>query len=360
MLFFKNKKDLLLKGVLDGEKAFLGPEIVQFDITNRCNNNCVCCWNNSPFMGEPGDKKKEELSRELPAGLIIKTIGELKKMGTKILFFAGGGEPFIHPHIMDILEYAKKCNMRIYINSNFTLIDYEKAKRLVELKIDHIHASLLAGQAMTYAEIHPNKSEETFHKIKDVLLYISYLKREKKQHLYNPMPHINLYYVIFNKNYAEIDKMIDLAIELKADSVEFTPIDAMPGTTDCLLLDKRQINSVLNDVNLQSDRLDKYNINEPVKTNITQKNSFLKRLASGVALKGHYESETITSQPCYAGWVFARIKADGEVNPCLKAHRISIGNIYDQSFAAIWNSPEEMIFRKKLLTWNLMTRILRI
>ena len=115
-------EDLLLKGILDGSYAFTGPEIVQFDITNRCNNNCICCWNNSPLLGELTEEKRKEKECELPFDLVKKTIGELREMGTKTLFFAGGGEPFIHPQIMEILECAKDNGMRVCINTNFTFL----------------------------------------------------------------------------------------------------------------------------------------------------------------------------------------------------------------------------------------------
>lgn len=341
--------DLLLKGILDGSHAFTGPGIVQFDITNRCNNNCLCCWNNSALLGRPTDEKRKEAECELPFDLIKKTIGELKEMGTKILFFAGGGEPFMHPKIMEILKYAKECNLRLIINSNFTLIDMERAKEIAEFKVDFFHVSLLAGTAKTYALIHPNKTKETFYKIKEVLRYIAFLKQERNQNLPVPVPHINLYYVIFNKNFAEIKNMADLAIEVKANSFEFTPVDVIPGKTDVLLLKDIQRKKVLRSVMAQYKRIEKFNNKQGSKVIfIEQYDSFLKRLSDECASRGQYETKTVFSQPCcYTGWSFLRILADGNVTPCLKAHRISVGNIYNQSIKDIWNSGEQQLFRRK-------------
>ncbi len=354
------KKDLILKGILDGSKAFTGPEIVQFDITNRCNNNCLCCWNNSPLLGAPDEVKKREKEYELPFALVKKTIKELKKMRVKYLFFAGGGEPFMHPEIMRILEYAKKCKMKVFINTNFTLIDEKRAKMLVRLKVDHIHVSILSGNARTYSLVHPNKTEETFYKIKEILKFMALLKEKRKQHLYTPYPHINLYNVIFNKNYDNINEMVDLAIGVKADSLEFAPIDTVYGKTDSLLLDAKQVDSVTRDVKNSAARLKEYNRYQPVKTNIEQYENFLKRINAPSALKGEYEKSTILNQPCYAGWVFARILANGDVNPCLKAHKISIGNIYRNSFGQIWNSPREQEFRRRTFSLDLTDRYFKV
>lgn len=337
--------DPVLKGILDSSYAFTGPQIVQFDITNRCNNNCICCWNNSPLLGKPSEEKKIEKEYELPFDLVKKTIDELREIGTRTLFLAGGGEPFIHPRIMDILECAKNNEMRVCINTNFTLLDEEKIKRIVELKVDHIHVSLLAGSSKSYILIHPNKTETTFFRIKELLKYLAKLKEERNQPIH---PHINMYYVIFNTNYLDIKIMVDLAMEVKANSLEFTPMDAIPSKTDILLLNCKQREKVLKDVKIQNQRIEEFNKQHGgLVTFIEQYNAFIKRLSTEGAEKGEYENNTVTNQPCYVGWAFARILANGNVNPCLKAHRISIGNIYKQSFKDIWNSPEQRLFRKK-------------
>jgi MoaA/NifB/PqqE/SkfB family radical SAM enzyme len=141
--------------------------------------------------------------------------------------------------------------------------------------------------------------------------------------------------------------MVALVQEVKADSIEFTPIDVVPDRTGALLLNDEQIAKVCKDINVQLKRIEKYNVHEPVKIHIEQVENFLKRINSSAALRGKYESATITKQPCYVGWAFTRINANGDVNPCLKADRILIGNIYEKSFKEIWNSYEEQLFRTK-------------
>jgi len=341
-------EDPVLKGILDGARAFSGPEIVQFDITNRCNNNCLCCWNNSPLLGELSEEKKKERKYELPFDLVQRTISELKDLGTEKIFLAGGGEPFIHPQIMEILRCAKENKMKIFINTNFTLIDKERAKEIVGLKIDLIHVSLLAGTPEIYTLVHPNKTEATFNKIKKILKYLTRLRQQKRQGGPIPLPHLDLYYVIFNTNYRDIKKMADLAMEVRANSLEFTPMDVIPGKTDILLLNDSQRKEVLELVKIQHRRIEEFNKRKGgLVTFIEQYDSFINRLSSEGAAKGEYEANTVPSRPCYVGWAFARILANGNVTPCLKAHRVSIGNLYERPFREIWNSPEQQLFRKK-------------
>ena len=85
------ENDLVLKGLLSGSRAFTGPSIVQFDITNRCNNSCLCCWNNSPLLGEVSLEKQKEKECELPVKLVKNVIKELAAMGTRNLFFCRRG-----------------------------------------------------------------------------------------------------------------------------------------------------------------------------------------------------------------------------------------------------------------------------
>ena len=179
--------------------------------------------------------------------------------------------------------------------------------------------------------------------------YAANLKELKNQHLYSPLPHINLYYVVFNANYKDIKSIVDLAQEIKADSIEFAPIDIMPGKTDKLILDKNEVYAVTQEISEQLKRIKEYNVNEPVKLIVEQVDNFIKRINSEGALSGRYESDTVTKQPCFVGWAFVRIDAKGDVSPCLKAVNISIGNIYEKTFQEIWNSHEEKLFRQKAL-----------
>lgn len=343
----KKAEELLIKGIDDGLMAFKGPEIVQFDITNMCNNNCLCCWNKSPLLPK-NTKSSDWHNHQLPLELVRRVIRDLSKMGTKTLFFAGGGEPFMHPDFLTILEEAKLRGMKTVINTNFTLLDKEKIAKLVELKVDFIHASILAATPEIYALMHPNKSGDDFIKIKKLLSFFSNTKENKRSPGYRP--HLNMYYVICNKNFHQIPQMFDLALEVKANSMEFVPVDIVPGGTDALLLNNRQRKSAIKSLKTQMRKFDKIQnkCSLPI-TFIEQADTFLKRMASGKATSGGYETLLMNKDmpACYVGWVFSRIGANGDVYPCLKADKIPVGNIYREPFETIWNGAKQQLFRKK-------------
>jgi MoaA/NifB/PqqE/SkfB family radical SAM enzyme len=77
---------------------------------------------------------------------------------------------------------------------------------------------------------------------------------------------------------------------------------------------------------------------------------FIRRLLNEDCLTGDYDSNFIQRIPCYIGWIFTRILSNGDVNACLKAHKIPVGNLHRRSFREIWNGPEQRRFRHKALS----------
>jgi len=327
-----------MMGILRGSHAYIGPYLAQIDLTNNCNNNCVGCWCNSPLLAEKHISQLEK-NKMLPYALVKDLIDELHNMYTKEIFLSGGGEPFMHPNIMDIVRYIKKMHMVCYINTNFTLLDKNKVHELVELGVDHLTVSLWAGTPKAYVLTHPNKDENAFFKIREMLKFMSSLRKK------GTPPYIKLYNVICNVNYYDIVQMIEFALDTEVDSVEFTVIDTIPGKTDVLLMSDKE-----RKILAEKCEEIKYKFSNSLNNNglmLSQFDQFLRRILSNDAITGQYDKNIIDSIPCYVGRVFTRILADGNVNACLKAHRIPVGNIYKQKFKEIWNGPLQKEFRSK-------------
>ena len=74
----------------------------------------------------------------------------------------GGGEPMMHPKMVEMVEFAKQAGARIWMNTNGSLfgpqsIGREKLKRVIAAGIDLIEFSMDAGDAETYATVRPLK-----------------------------------------------------------------------------------------------------------------------------------------------------------------------------------------------------------
>ncbi|MDD5614107.1 MAG: radical SAM protein, partial [Candidatus Omnitrophica bacterium] len=337
---FENILDIA--GIFDGEYAYKGPFHVQIDLTNNCNNNCIGCWCNSPLLGEksmPADLK----SQYIPFQTAKDLLNEIKAMGAKEVYYSGSGEPFMHPQIMEILEYTKKLNLSCYVNTNFTLLDKSKIDKIIELGIDHMTVSVWAGTAKTYSQTHPNKTEQDFDRIKENLCY---LNRNKKNR-----PLIKIYEVIFNMNYQELNQMIEFARQTESESVEFTLIDTMPGKTDKLALSLQEQEILYREARDVGNVLGQNFSYKGV--HLFRFDQFLRRLSRNRDVaEAKYDRNIIESMPCYIGWLFCRILPDGNVNTCLKSHRFPVGNIYENKFSKIWNSEKQILCRKKMLSYK--------
>lgn len=426
--YFSNY-NLIRKGVVDGKNAYKGPNFVQIDLTNNCNNNCAGCWCHSLMLGD-SMLKSEEKEKFIPLNILKKIIDDLAFLGTYEILLAGSGEPLMHPDIMEILTYIKNKGIRINLITNFSLVDKNKAKRLIDLGVDFITISLWAGTPETYVKTHPNTSKQVFERIKENLTYLNSSKKGLK-------PQIKIYNVLSKLNYFEIEQMVDFAVNTGSNFIEFTLIDTIPGKTDSLLLtnkeknlvvkqfseirqkpnffsepnskvstDNENINSELesfgvfarelslpkgfkfegktvkcpnertNDVSYLKEEEDNkivfeffnYNkkgahncfecpnkagcvLNETVfqiklkATHLLGYGSLYRRLSASKDSQQYDVS--VDAQPCYIGWLYSRILTNGDVIPCCKAHRMSLGNIYKTSFYEIWNSEEYNTFRYK-------------
>ena len=331
----RNYADIL--GVYSKSSAFKGPDLVQIDITNSCNNNCIGCWCNSPLLEEKRMPDWQKAKR-IPFERLADLLHELKAMGTRQIYYSGGGEPFTHPDILRILTLTKRLGFITYVNTNFTLVNPEILQTLCRIGLDHLTVSVWAGTVQTYRATHPNKNESDFMRLQQNLTYLNHIK--------NGPPYTKVYHVLSKINFHEFMEMFHFARNTSSDSVEYTLIDVMPGKTDSLLLDRRDL------VELKKQALKLKNLYESSSEWKRQivlfgYNDFMRRIDDVPnASSGFYDQGLVENIPCTIGWTFSRINADGEVNGCLKSHKIPVGNIFRQSFSDLWNSPAQKEFRR--------------
>ena len=341
-------KLLVTAGILQTERAFTGPEVLHIDLTNRCNFNCLACWCRSPLLGEKTMPEWEK-KLSLPLDAVKSVFDDLNRMGgLRQVKIVGGGEPFMHPDILQIIEYIKDKdkNVQVDINTNFSLVDEEIAKKLLELEVDSLTVSLWAGTPEVYAAVHPNQRERTFDKIKSVLKFISETKKAKNSF----RPRITFHNVIFNLNYKNVGEMVKFALDVKADDIQFVPVDTVKERTETLLLndaEREELLACLYEIRKNYDsKTFQYVSCSGRSVSLSDFNGFIRRIERLNILTGVYDEKIVEEFPCYAGWLFARIMATGDVVPCCKGHRMRMGNIYENRFKEIWLSDTYNEFRR--------------
>lgn len=98
------------------KKGEFFPPFLYVSIINSCNLRCQGCW---------VDVAHKQQTIDLTA--MKKLISEAKEMGNSF-FGIVGGEPFMHPELLDILEAHPDCYFQVFTNGQF--ITDEIAKRL--------------------------------------------------------------------------------------------------------------------------------------------------------------------------------------------------------------------------------------
>ena len=78
----------------------------------------------------------------------------------------GGGEPLLHPHMIEMIEYAKLKGARVWLNTNGSMFGpteklRHKLERVVRAGIDLIEFSMDAADPETYAILRPPRSGKT-------------------------------------------------------------------------------------------------------------------------------------------------------------------------------------------------------
>jgi len=95
------------------------PPFLYVSIINTCNLRCQGCWVD---VASPQER--------IEPAAFHKLIHEAREMGN-VFFGIVGGEPFLHPHLLDMLAEHPDCYFQVFTNGQF--ISDERAKRLRQL-----------------------------------------------------------------------------------------------------------------------------------------------------------------------------------------------------------------------------------
>lgn len=150
-----------LSRFLDAGKTLI---VTEFDLTNRCNNNCPLC------VGV------KENGSELTWDEIKMIVEGLRKMDNKGVIISGGGEPLLHPDFIRTLELIKNSGMQIGLNSNGLALDREKALAIAKY-CTYFRISLDAGTPEMYKRTH-GMPEKSFEKVCENMRLMADVKKE--------------------------------------------------------------------------------------------------------------------------------------------------------------------------------------
>ncbi len=167
-----------------------------WEITKRCNLNCIHCISSTGDKGEMDTKS------------VLDVIDILKDWGCKELYFTGG-EPLAKKEIFTIFKKAKNNGIKIALLSNGTLINRRNIK-LIKKYIDEIGISLDGSSSEINDLI---RGEGVFEKI---INSIKILRRYK-------IP-VSLYSTICKLNINDFENIFKLINSLEVESVRVNEV----------------------------------------------------------------------------------------------------------------------------------------
>jgi sulfatase maturation enzyme AslB (radical SAM superfamily) len=126
-----------------------------------------------------------------------------------------GGETFMYPWILEVLELLGKEKVAVTINTNATMLSDRIVPRLLNLHELHLKCSIDAATPQTYYRI---RGTDVFERVTTNIRNFSRLVREK------PAIHLILVYVVMKENLQEVLPFIDFAKTVRPFRVIFNPV----------------------------------------------------------------------------------------------------------------------------------------
>ncbi len=143
------------------------PLYVELSPVGACNHRCTFCA--VDYIGYQAQRL--DLQRITPR---LREMGEL---GVKSIMFAGEGEPLLHKQLPEMIEVCAESGIDTAITSNATVV----SDKFLDRGLPHlswIKASVNAGRATTYADIHRTDAED----FPRVVANLQRLVEQREQH----------------------------------------------------------------------------------------------------------------------------------------------------------------------------------
>ncbi len=295
----------------------LGPRLVQIGITDRCNYRCLMCPDHSPLVpGLPSEGQRAQMSLAVLQGLLddLVLLG-----GTRWIDLVGIGEPLLHPDFMDWAGQIKQAGFGLCLSTNGSLLDEEKARRLADIGLDRINVSINAGSDEVYTQVHPGAPAAVRQRILASLKAMN----ARCDEIGRRRPALALSAVVFNATYRDLLPIVRSAAEVSAEYLHFHQMTTVPATEGLALgpEESQQARDAMREVGKLASEL---RVGTNASTFLTEERLDLCR-------------DAYRRIRCYAGHVFTRILADGQVRFCCGCDWTA-GNLNEQPFRRIWRS----------------------
>jgi radical SAM protein with 4Fe4S-binding SPASM domain len=294
------------------------PVTLDVEPNNSCNFECPHCqvthW--SKPLANLDETSFLRLLRQLPHLARVK--------------LQGMGEPLLNKNLLGMLQIGEEHGISMRFTTNGSVYTEALAARLLDLKDTVITFSVDGATEEVFEQIRVGGK---FQKVISNITRLCVPGGDRRN------PRIDLWTVVTSKNLHQLCDLVRLSKSVGADGITFQVFvsdwgkQSMATTTHSVRLDPRS--QALHQALEEATRLAQ---DEKVDLRIFGNNLLSKK------------------KPCPWPWTSAYVAANGDVVPCCilaDSDTVKMGNVFEQDFAAIWNSSVYRDFRRRIRSHDL-------
>lgn len=297
----------------DGE--CIAPIYMEISPSGACNHRCTFCG--LDFMGYGPHR--------LDTAMLKDRLAEMSAMGLKSVMYAGEGEPFLHPDMVDIVLHTKAVGIDVALTTNGTLMTEDAARSVLPVT-SWIKVSCNAGDAETYAAVHRTKAAHFDLAVKNMARAVE-LRREL-----GSACTLGVQSLLLPENRASLPTLARTARDIGLDYLVVKPYSQHPSSVtdrykDVSYQDAEQFAEELRALSTDS-------------FNVVVRQSAMRK----------WDEKSRPYGKCQALPFWSYIDSRGGVWGCsvfLGDERFLYGNINETGFADIWSGET----RRKSLAW---------
>jgi MoaA/NifB/PqqE/SkfB family radical SAM enzyme len=204
------------------EGNITAPLYVRIKPINLCNHGCFFCVYSTGFRTKDGGEEEhiisgmhEDMREEdiIPTKKMLEILEDLAAMGTKAVTYSGGGEPLMHPDIVQIMQKTLDLGLDLSIITNGQNLAKDRAEVLKHAKWVRVSMDYSNGHQMKRFR---NVSEKSFDSIIKNIRSFSSIKNSECDLAVN--------YIVHKNNYKGLFDFTKLLKESGVENVRYSPM----------------------------------------------------------------------------------------------------------------------------------------
>jgi len=311
------------------------PKEALWIMNNMCNADCIMC-----------KLKNKHRTLGLSKSEIYRVIENLKDCKIEKLFFQGG-ELTLRDDLIQILEKAHESGFSTVLTTNGSNLSRDCINQLNNTGLGQLTVSIDSHLSNLHDEI--RRFPGLHERLVDGIKYFRKI---------NPEIYIKINTVVLNKNYRELDKIVDIANEIGVNTINFIQVTNYDKNLKNVLTKQQMEEFYFEVVPKIIRKAGKIRLHfSPFFSKLRNRSreDILYELANSKDKfedelerfsKGKYYSKC--ESDCKS--IFSRffISITGNVHPCCRLgdSDVVMGNLLNQKFRDIWNSEKYKTFRK--------------